>query len=135
MLALAVSLLEDTWDTVAGGAKPVIVDASAGRADLLGAGNIKVYENAPFARTRNDVEAKFKTHLRRVTLQVRAADRPRLDVLLGEVDRIYGNVKKDPDTYWDWIEDLGETPQQDYPQRFWTDVLWEFRAHSIPQAT
>ncbi|MEE9197259.1 MAG: hypothetical protein V3U45_03865, partial [bacterium] len=77
----------------------------------------------------------FKTHAKRVTLKLRTATPEKLQQLSNEVERIYGNINTSPDTFWDFIEDLGEQGRRDYKGIQDADVLWEFRAHSRPQAT
>ncbi len=136
---LTVTLLTANWDednTGGAGSTPAIIDDRRGaKPKRRPNGIVAVYGAPRYTRTRNDTEALFKTHAKAVTIKCLAHTPEKLQQLTGEVERIYGVVRKDPDAYWDWIEDLGETPQRDYKDIQDADALWEFRAHSRPQAT
>ncbi len=131
-VALTISLLDTNWD-IANVAKPTIVDRDSGERNP--APVIEVYETGKYTRPRNDGEGLFKTHHRPVGIVVWGTSRANAELLKGEVDRIYGNVQRSPDSFWNWIEDLGETPQGQYARKNWAEVIWEFWANSRPQAT
>ncbi len=134
---LTVTLLDDNWDIAnTGSLKPGIVDGSSGqKLSRAGGGAITVYGQPPYRRERTDVEGRFKTHFFPVTIQMVAVSRAKLLELSGEIERIYNAQRNDPDTYWDWIEDLGETPVKDYPRSFEATTVWEFRSSSRSAAT
>ncbi len=131
-MALAVSLLDANWDVAnTGGVKPGIVDDASGvKLSRRGGGAVTVYGGPTYSRERTDTPGDFKTHRFPVLIVFEATSRTKLLELSGEIERIYGNVKNDPDAYWDWIEDLGETAVKDYPQAFEANTVWEFRASS-----
>lgn len=115
---------------------PDIDDDSSGLKYARGTnGIVLVYSHGPYTREQNDTNQFFKTHRFPVTLKVYATTRAKLDSLLGECERIYNAVKDEPDAFWDWIKDLGETPQKDYPDVFDTWQMWEMVSHSRPEAT
>lgn len=131
-MALAVSLLEDNWTAAnTSNQLPGIADGASGqKLSRGGGGAVTVYGMGAYRRERSDTEGRFKTHLFPVVIQMEATTRAKLLELSGEVERIYNAVRNDPDTYWDWIEDLGETPVKDYPRAFEATTTWEFRASS-----
>ena len=131
-VALTISLLDTNWDA-ANVAEPPIVDRDS--AERRPAPVIEVYEGGTYARERNDTEARFKTHRRPVSIMVWGTSRANAELLKAEVERVYGVVQSEPDTFWTWIEDLGETPQGQYARKNWAEVTWEFQANSVPQAT
>ncbi len=138
---MTVSLLQAAapsgWDPAnTSNETPDIDDDSSGVKYSRGTnGIVLVYGPPPYRRERNDTEGLFKTHSATVILKVFARTRAKLDELLAEVERVLNNNRPDPDSYWNWIEDLGETPVRDYANVFDTHVTWEFWAHSIPAAT
>lgn len=138
-IPLTVSLLSTNWDeanTGGVGSKPAIFDDRTGRKGRRRPnGIVAVYHPPRYTRKRNDGEGKFKTHKKVVTIKLRAATSAKLVQLSGEVERIYGVVLIKPDTFWNWIEDLGETARREYKGVADADVLWEFWANSVPQAT
>ena len=141
-MALTVTLLTNNWmASFTGGETPDIDDDASGEKYNRGTnGIVLVFEHGPYDRERVDTPGDFKDHTRHVTLRVFAKTRAKLDDLLGEVERIYNTVKDNPEgggsaQHWDWITDMGETPQKDYPGVFDTHVEWAYWAHSIPEAT
>ncbi len=125
-----------------GGEMPFIDDGSSGKEPSRGtAGIVAVYESGPYDRETVDSPGRFKDHHNRVTMKVYTRDRVKMNSLLGEIERIYNNVKNNPEggpgpaQHWDWIKDLGETPQKDYPGVADTFTSWEYIAHSIAEAT
>lgn len=147
VVALAVTLLDAAppagWDSAnTGGLKPVIVDDAEGsRRGKGAAGLVTVFGHGPYRRERVDGPGVFRDHKTNVTIKVHARTRAKLDELLGEIERIHNNVQDNPEggpgpaQHWDWIEDLGESQQADYPGNFRTHVEWEFWATSIVAAT
>ncbi|MEE9198078.1 MAG: hypothetical protein V3U45_08020 [bacterium] len=138
-VALAVSLLDANWDVLnTSNVKPGIADGASGgklsRADANG-GAVTVYGQAPYRRERTDTEGRFKTHFVPVIIQMECQTRTKLLELSGEVERIYNAQRNDPDAYWDWIEDMGETPTKDYPRAHEAKTVWEFRSSSRSAAT
>ncbi len=135
-VALTVALLDatapDGWDVLnTSNQKPGIADGASGlKLSRAGGGAITVYGQTPYRRERTDVEGRFKTHFFPVTIQMESTSRPKLLEISAEVERIYNGQRNDPDGYWDWIEDLGETPIKDYPRSFEASTVWEFRSSS-----
>jgi hypothetical protein len=114
---------------------PGIYRGDSGRKDQRQAGGfISLYQQGPVQRERNDVLGNFKTHREPITIEVHAGNRDFLILLLGEIERIINVFRNYPDGYWDWIEDLGETPQGNYSTAAWTVVQVQFIANSISVA-
>lgn len=135
---LIVDLLNNSWVIAnTDNEKPIIVSGSSGEAFAKqAAGWITVYQEGPYRRTRNDMSGAHKTHKVPLTIAVHTIDRPRHNKVLAEVERVINLKRKAPDplNYWDWIEDLGETPQMQYKNEHGTDVNIELWANSIPTA-
>lgn len=133
---LCISILTSNWQSVnTSGVTPLIVDGSSGQKfNREAKGFIRVYQGGPVRRESKVVRGDFKFHWEPVTIHVDASTRAKSHELLKEVERILNLKRKDPDAYWDWVEDLGETPTQDYPHWFSTKVQTEFIAHSVEVA-
>jgi len=135
-IPLLISLLDTTWDVAnTSGVKPIVVDGGGGRKFRREAqGLITVYQGGPVRRESLVVRGDFKFHWEPVVAHVNANSRTKQHELLKEVERILNLKRKDPDGYWDWMEDLGETPVADYPEWYSTKVNVEFIANSIAVA-
>ena len=139
-MALTVTLLTDNWDPAFTGGRTPDFDDDASGVKYDRAGGVVLVYNGTYDRERVDTEGLFKDHSNMVTLKAFAETRAELDDILGEIERVYNTVKDNPEgggaaQHWDWITDRGETPQKDYPGVFDTWVVWEYRAHAIPEAT
>lgn len=141
-VALVVSLLKTNWTPAnTGSLTPDIVDGrSGGKYARQANGWIEVYEDGPYTRSRDDTHGDFKTHHLPLTIEAHhqggTAGAAKLVALLAEVERILNAVRNNPDPagYWDWIEDLGQTPLGQYPQETWAKQQVELWANSIATA-
>lgn len=138
-VALLVSILKANWNAAnTDGNLPTIVDDTSGRKEFRAAGGwVTVYEDGPYKRSRDDTHGDFKTHKLPLTIEVHAQSRTKHENMLEEVERIINAVRLAPDPagYWDWIEDLGQTPVGQYPNSVWSKAQIELWANSISVAT
>jgi hypothetical protein len=131
------TLLKANWSSAnTAGLSPAIYRGDSGAKDMRQPGGfIILYQQGPVARERDDALGNFKTHREPITIEVHAGSRDTLVPILNEVERIVNVFRNYPDAYWDWIEDLGETPQGNYANAAWSVIQVEFWANSIAIAT